>query len=241
MLAYLRESPKRSSGTAKGQRAFVLPMQELTRRDMPTSIHLAQVLHTANSSLVLFYNSLQRTLHPPARPPKPAFGGKTTTLDQTPTVVQHIRTAHIRLRPTSLAWDRTHNGIVLSCDVVKRKDPAGETMLLSGPGQGVEPNEEDEAVLLLLQPVPHESARLGVDPKVVVGKMREGSDKRWEIGVWAPYQEMDLPAEPQLGEERSDLESSASDEGDEALGEAAPKSTPERHVLFASRYLIAEV
>jgi hypothetical protein len=212
----------------------------LTRSDMPTSIHLAQVLHTANSSLVLFYNSLQRILHPPARPVKPSFGGKYTSPDRTPTAVQQIRTAHVRLHPTSPSWSRTHNGIVFKCDVVKRKHPAGETTLAAEEDHVETPGAEGGTAMLVLQPVPHECAHLGVDPKVVVGKMQEGAEKRWEIGVWAPYEEMDLRPGPRRNDGAEDAESSQRDHGETAHLEKT-STTQTTRILFASRYLIAEI
>jgi hypothetical protein len=37
--------------------------------------------------------------------------------------------------------------------------------------------------ILVIQPLPRECPRLGVDPKVVQGRLEEGTTKAWEVGV----------------------------------------------------------
>jgi hypothetical protein len=158
-------------------------------------------------------------------------------------VIQQIRTAHIRLHPLSLAWSRTHNGIVLKCDVIKRRELPGEattTTTTTHTASNADGETDVAEILLVLQPVPHECARLGVDPKVVVGKMQEGTNKTWEIGIWSPYQEMDLRLDSRASEEAGGTASPTRTE-DVANDDKANSSASTTPILFASRYLIAEI
>lgn len=199
------------------------------------SVQLAQVLHTANSSLVLFYNSIQRVLHPPPRPAKPILGGRNTSPEKTPTVLQHLRTADIRLRPLSIAGTRTHNGLMLRCEVIKRKRHVEDDLLDGDDAITDELGKAGDRVLLVLQPVPRECARLGIDPKVVVGKMQERAEKEWEIGVWAPCSEMDMVLTSASKWDERQEDKAGGEEEEQALDE------PMTHVIIASRYLIGEV
>ncbi|BEI80137.1 hypothetical protein CcaverHIS002_0106660 [Cutaneotrichosporon cavernicola] len=117
----------------------------------PPSVRLAHLVSGNSTSLVLFYTSLQHTL---AGRPR--------------VVAQHVASAPIRLRVSSLISGPTHAAVMVECEVIAW--PGGP-----------------ETVLVVLQALPAGCPRLGLDPRLV------GTDRNFEIGVLAPWSEGTVP------------------------------------------------
>ena len=217
---------------------------------MPTSMQLANLLQTTNSSLLLFYTSLQRILYVPSRiaqgikKPGPVLPATTP--------LQHLRTAPLVLRVKALAGKRTHSGTIFVCEVssFKRADTDVSAMMdqlkqaESGEGDEMEPVR----VVLVIQSAPHECPRVGLDPKVIVGKMDEGMNRAWEIGVWTPFSDVPVMA---VGSDTSGQRSlstmpaTVDAGGSQPEGSGQPKEelqnkSPPTQYIFASRFLLAE-
>lgn len=91
-----------------------------------------------------------------------------------------------------------------------------------------------EKVLVVFQPVPAECAKLGLDPRVITLK----PTGKYEIGLWGPWSTSTSPGGNE-GEDRgneSEVEERGTTEGEPIEG-VRKMST----VVFASRYLIAEI
>lgn len=229
---------------------------------MPASVQLANLLQTANSSLLLFYTSLQRTLMPPSRVAQGSLRPGPTL--HPPTPIQHLRKAPLVLRAKGLVSKRTHNGTMLLCGVIGLKRGDAEIAGLIGRIEDESSPEDGKLemmeVILVLQPVPHECPRLGMDPKVIVGKLVEGTEKVFEIGIWSPVSDLVVSARSERGlqgdiecsdpsknaiEEEGAVETQLNEtEGNTkdqapAARETQPNRVSTRYV-FAARYLIAE-
>lgn len=106
------------------------------------------------------------------------------------------------LRPLELASNRTHHGILLRCLVISERghelgpNTDENDPFASSSKTAHQPQSAGEMILVNLQSVPHECPRLGVDSKVMVGKMQEDTEKTWEIGIWAPFHNIDLHDRP---------------------------------------------
>lgn len=84
------------------------------------------------------------------------------------------------------------------------------------------PDKEDE-VLAILQPVPQDCARLGLDPRILVLKPPNHGQVSYEIGIWPAWTDTSL--DDYLVQPTDDL----------------PERPVKHHrVVFASRYLIAD-
>ncbi|BEJ11214.1 hypothetical protein CspHIS471_0106360 [Cutaneotrichosporon sp. HIS471] len=119
----------------------------------PPSVRLANLVSGNSTSVVLFYTSLQHRL---AGRPR--------------AVAQHVASAPIRLRVTSLIPGPTHAVVMVECEV------------MTWPGG-------PETVLLVLQALPADCPRLGLDPRLLA------TDRNFEIGVLAPWSESTVPSE----------------------------------------------
>ncbi|WWD16834.1 hypothetical protein CI109_101266 [Kwoniella shandongensis] len=184
----------------------------------PPSVHLANLLSSSNSSLHLFYTSTQHLLYPshrsnltPARSnqPKP-------TANVTP--FAHIQSsAVIRLRLTTSVPGPTHHSTMFWCEVLKWS---------SSSSTGSFPTR----ILAILQPIPSECPRLGLDSRLLASKGPDNQlEKKWQVGVWS-WSEVEIP-QVVIGD-------GIADEGDEDGEEDGVKEYTK--ALLVTRYLIAE-
>ncbi len=115
-------------------------------------MRLANLVSGNNTSLVLFYTSLQHTLVRPRA------------------VAQHVASAPVRLRVTRTVPGPTHAAVMAECAVLAWPREAGP-----------------ETVLVVLQALPGDCPRLGLDPRLL--------GDRHEVGVLAPWSEGVIPGE----------------------------------------------
>ena len=138
------------------------------------------------------------------------------------------------------------------CEVssFKRADADVSAMINRLKQAGSEEGDEIEPVrvVLVIQSTPHECPRVGLDPKVRVGKMDEGTNRAWEIGVWTPFSNVPvMAAESDLSGHRSlSIPTAAVDAGVlQPEGSCPPQGElrnkpPPTQYIFASRFLLAE-
>lgn len=154
-----------------------------------------------------------------------------------PTILEHIKTAPVILKPVEVVKGRTGWSVMSYCQVEK-----------GSLDQVIEKGMADrmERVMVVFQPVPSECAKLGLDPRILT--LRPGG--AYTIGLWGPWSTTNL----------SDSEGEGTSEGAdtsnvEGRGEGTSKVEREEKgkrtgnreeeegitVVFASRYLIAEL
>ena len=101
-----------------------------------------------------------------------------------------------------------------------------------------------ERVMVVFQPVPSECAKLGLDPRIL--SLRPGG--AYQIGLWGPWSTTSLS--DSAGEDTSEGGDMSNGEGKgEGMskrergvkGDGEEEGEEERTVVFASRYLIAEL
>jgi hypothetical protein len=178
-----------------------------------------------------------------------------------PTLLEHIRTAPVILKPAEVVRGRTGWSTMSYCQVVKGNlDQAGL-------GKSVGTNRV-ERVMVVFQPVPSECAKLGLDPRIL--SLRPGG--AYEIGLWGPWSTTSLSGSEgeytservregdntsrgvregeamdhgkREGEDTSEGMRKGGDIGEggrEAKGDIDGEGEEEVTVVFASRYLIAEL
>jgi hypothetical protein len=163
-----------------------------------------------------------------------------------PTILEHIRTAPVILKPVEVVRGRTGWSTMSYCQVVKGS-------LDQVVGKSVD-TDRPERVMVVFQPVPSECAKLGLDPRIL--SLRPGGAHT--IGLWGPWSTTSLSDSE--GEDASDGEKLSNGEGKHAgkgdregegmsIGDTEGKGAGEvdveeeegRTVVFASRYLIAEL
>jgi hypothetical protein len=216
---------------------------------IPLSFILSNALGSQQSSLLLFYASLQSTLYPTRTPKKGRMTPSALTeglYPKAPTLLEHIRTAPVILKPAEVVKGRTGWSTMSYCQVVKGNlDQAG-----LGKSVGT---SRMERVMVVFQPVPSECAKLGLDPRIL--SLRPGG--AYEIGLWGPWSTTKLSGsegESTRREERGGKDtSSGKGEGEVTsegmrkggdVGDGEAKGNGEEEeitVVFASRYLIAEL
>ena len=177
-VSVFRQGNQSLNGMERGKS---YPMFRILKvRPIPASVHLASLVSASNSSLLLFYTSMHQTLFPTkcTRPP--------------PTLLKHIRTAPIRLTLSSAVSGPTHHSVMFWCTTPRIAAAEQDESM-----DEEKRKKENKEVLVVFQPVPNECPRLGVDPRMLKSKLSEG--KRWEVGVWGPWSEV------QLGVGRDDM------------------------------------
>lgn len=101
-------------------------------------MRLANLVSSANTSLVLFYTSLQRTLYP------------TTRVRSPHACLNHIRAAPIRLQVASTVPGPTHNAVMATCAVLQWPTAPPPS-----------------SVLVVFQALPADCPKLGLDPRLL--------------------------------------------------------------------------
>ena len=163
-----------------------------------------------------------------------------------PTTVSHlVETATLLVRPLRLIPGPTHQAMMLECTLISwskvdggQRHPGGGQVAGDNLGENEtteEDNDRKTRLVVILQNLPHVCPRLGVDARVMVGRMKDSpadSQQSWKIGIWSPWTESLV----QLGEESGGQGVMDIDPG--GAGEEA-KSTS-LQVIFASRYLIVD-
>lgn len=159
---------------------------------------------------------MQNILNPSHRGPRRSRSKYDGDMDAI-TPIQHIRrAAPIRLKPLSCIPGPTHHCSLFWCKVLKWSS----SELTQVRGQG-------EKVLLVLQPFTADAPRMGVDPQLMMTRMKDDNNtKNWLVGIW-------LCSEIQLPIYGQDME-----EGRGVLADAASESN--LCAVFGTRYLIAE-
>ncbi|KAL0242196.1 hypothetical protein I308_105825 [Cryptococcus tetragattii IND107] len=182
----------------------------------PSSLQLANLLSSSKASTHLFYTSMQNILNPSHRGPRRSRSRHEGDMDAI-TPIQHIRrAAPIRLKPLSCIPGPTHHCALFWCKVLKWSS----SELTQFHGQG-------EKVLVVLQPFTADAPRMGVDPQLMMARMKDDNNtKNWLVGIWL-CSEIPLPIYGQDTEE-----------GRGMLAGAASKSN--FCAVFGTRYLIAE-
>ena len=218
-------------------------MISMSHRSPPPSLRFASLLSSTNSSLLLFYTSLQRTLHPPTDNPHryPHRSAEVQTVI-TPSAIQHLRSAPIVLRLSESVQGRTHQCIIMWCEVLNWSTPSHATVATSstdeesGDLNNVVQSAKPRRILVAFQPVPHECPRLGVDPRLAERKLSEvhTGPRVWEVGIWGPSSGVQLFYTHQEMQSLTEVNEGMNVEGE---GEKKDQITT---VVFASRYLIAE-
>jgi hypothetical protein len=153
-----------------------------------------------------------------------------------PTILEHIRTAPVTLKPVEVVKGRTGWSVMSYCEVVKGS-------LDQVVGKSVD--ADMERVMVVFQPVPSECAKLGLDPRILA--LRPGG--AYTIGLWGPWSTTSLSdSEGEDTSEGGDMSNGVGEgkglsNGDtEGKGDGqGNKGEEERTVVFASRYLIAEL
>jgi hypothetical protein len=154
-----------------------------------------------------------------------------------PTILEHIRTAPVILKPVEVVKGRTGWSVMSYCEVVKGS-------LDQVVGKSLEADRM-ERVMVVFQPVPSECAKLGLDPRIL--SLRPGG--AYTIGLWGPWSTTSLSdsagEDTSEGGDMSDGEGKGKDMGngdDEGRGDGEGGREEEgMTVVFASRYLIAEL
>jgi hypothetical protein len=212
-------------------------------RPPPLSIVLSNALSSQQSSLVLFYASIQNTIYPTRTPKK----SRMMTIEKPVTVAQHIKTAPMVLRARTVVGGKTGWSTMCWCEVLEGggKDKGGKPEMekqevAEQEHQEKETREDSEqnldqrlAVapmstplsLVIFQPVPSECAKLGLDPRIFSLKPPSQS-VAYEIGVWGPWTTSTLDLDV------AELERE---------GEAEGGGGGVQKVIFASRYLVTEL
>jgi hypothetical protein len=98
-------------------------------------------------------------------------------------------------------------------------------------GKGTIETNEEGKVLVVFQPVPYECAKIGLDPRIL--SLKPGS--KYEIGLWGPWS-TSLSTSANEGQGEGEREGGA-----EGEGEGDKEESKGTTVVFASRYLIAEL
>jgi len=223
---------------ARGE--FILRRDEIDDRPIPLSFILSNALNSQHSSLVLFYASLQNILYPTRTPKKGRMTPSALTeglYPKAPTLLEHIKTAPVILKPVEVVKGRTGWSTMSYCQVVKGS-------LDQAVGKGSD-TDKVERVMVVFQPVPSECAKLGLDPRIL--SLRPGGT--YQIGLWGPWsttnlgdgdgqdtsEERDQSNGQEKGLGASEVAKGNKDDGDKDQEE---EGIP---VVFASRYLIAEL
>jgi hypothetical protein len=153
-----------------------------------------------------------------------------------PSILEHIRTAPVILKPVEVVKGRTGWSVMSYCEVVKGS-------LDQVVGKSVDADKM-ERVMVVFQPVPSECAKLGLDPRILT--LRPGG--AYTIGLWSPWSTTNLS--DSAGEDTSEGGDMSNGEGKRegmsngeggAKGDGEEEGEEERTVVFASRYLIAEL
>jgi hypothetical protein len=153
-----------------------------------------------------------------------------------PSILEHIRTAPVILKPVEVVKGRTGWSVMSYCEVVKGS-------LDQVIGKSLEADSK-ERVMVVFQPVPSECAKLGLDPRIL--SLRPGG--AYTIGLWGPWSTTGLS--DSAGEDASeggDMSNGVGKGGGISNGDGVGKKDGEKEgeegitVVFASRYLIAEL
>lgn len=238
-----------------GTKLFIRWALLTRRRQPPLSLQLSNLLSAQQSSLMLFYTSLHQILHPPARatPARPRVGAPlrlaqpllATESPAGPSPLVHIRTAPIVLVDLEPVPGRNHGTAIFRGNVFRwplhiKSETDGGSRRHEGEGR---------EVLVVLQPVPSECPRVGVDPRAI-GRRAGGN----EVGIWEPWSVVESPSgTPEA------LHRGVDDQGERGRDAGADAATYQREadepmlglddevqvtktdtVLFATRYLVAE-
>jgi hypothetical protein len=154
-----------------------------------------------------------------------------------PTIQEHIKSAPVILKPVEVVKGRTGWSVMSCCEVVK-----GNVDQVIGKSLEA---DRMERVMVIFQPVPSECAKLGLDPRILT--LRPGG--AYTIGLWGPWSTTSLSDGEGEGLSESGHMSDGEGKG-EGMGngdnegkgdEEGNKGEEERTVVFASRYLIAEL
>ncbi|WWC87592.1 uncharacterized protein L201_002482 [Kwoniella dendrophila CBS 6074] len=184
----------------------------------PPSVHLANLLSSSNSSLHLFYTSMQHLLYPSQhgttplpryRQPKNEVSGNTL-----PSIspFQHIQaSAKIQLKIVKSIEGPTHSSSLFWCQAVKWND---KTL-------------PDQWLPVVFQPLPNECPKLGIDPRLLAMKMNDQGEKEWYAGIWA-WSEVEMPSNVS---DQNNFDYAEVDEIDSVASITVP-------VLIVTRYLI---
>ena len=228
----------------EGEFFFYIALKQWRKRadksPIPLSFILSNALSSQHSSLVLFYASLQNTLYPTRTPKKGRMTPSALTeglYPKAPTIQAHIKTAPVILKPVEVVKGRTGWSVMSYCEVVK-----------GSLDQVIEKGMADrmERVIVVFQPVPSECSKLGLDPRILT--LRPGG--AYTIGLWGPWSTTSLSDSE--GENTSEGANTSNVEGggegtSKVEREAKEKGEGSREeeegitVVFASRYLIAEL
>jgi hypothetical protein len=142
-----------------------------------------------------------------------------------PTIGQHVKTAPVVLRSGEVVVGRTGWSTMSYCEIIKGSLEQGVL------GKGTIETNEEGKVLVVFQPVPYECAKIGLDPRIL--SLKPGS--KYEIGLWGPWS-TSLSTSANEGQGEGEREGGA-----EGEGEGDKEESKGTTVVFASRYLIAEL
>jgi hypothetical protein len=155
-----------------------------------------------------------------------------------PTIQEHIKSAPVILKPVEVVKGRAGWSVMSYCEVVKGS-------LDQVVGKRLDADSK-ERVMVVFQPVPSECAKLGLDPRILA--LRPGG--AYQIGLWGPWSSTNLSdSEGESLGEGGDMSNgegkgegmSNGDREDKGGGEGDVADEEGMTVVFASRYLIAEL
>ncbi|ORX36461.1 hypothetical protein BD324DRAFT_609088 [Kockovaella imperatae] len=181
------------------------------------------------SSLILFYSSLERRMAMPRSPATSRKDMMSSARSKLGLELETlVRSAALILLPLSAVGGPTHQAIIVKCQLKGRDNadthpPAVESSMQSNE----EINGSNQLLYVVFQALPAGCPRLGLDQRVMAGKLQEQGGWSGVIGVWPPWTERDLV----LYDEHHELPDIASEEGTEKRNV---------RVIFASRYLIVD-
>ena len=208
---------------------------------MPLGPQLVSLLRGTESSLILFYSSLQRRLAPPRSPAKATrhHGPDTHSVAASPLTI--AQTATLIVRPQAVIHEPTHQAIMVECQLDthhrRASHGAGEAADAemepdNREGEGEAGAELEPALVVVFQNIPSGCPRVGGDARVMAGKMKEADGRGWDgvVGIWSPWTERRI----HLDDNDRQTDAVVAD-GREA--ETAPRVV---RIIFASRYLIVD-
>jgi hypothetical protein len=233
-----------------GTKLFIRCALLTRRRQPPLSLQLSDLLSAQQSSLMLFYTSLHQILHPPARAtPARRVGGPLRLAQPSvaaesaagPSPLVHLHTAPIVLVDLEPVPGRNHGTAIFRGNVLRWPTH------IKSEADGERHEGELRDVLVVLQPVPSECPRVGVDPRAI-GRKAGGN----ELGIWDPWSVVESALHRPLHWEPSDrgdqdretrvdaATHQREDEDETMLGLDETQMAKTETVLFATRYLVAE-
>ena len=166
----------------------------------------------------------------------------------------------MRVHPVSYLPGSTQNCTILTCrlkseaaqHILAQQKTDSDDSTYDGDQHvlGVENNRPPGLVLLVLTSLPPSCIRVGIDPRLMVSKLKDPDrrDSAWEIGIWPPWDTSSIASasiETEVTQIRDVVPSNVREdlEGTGAGGEDGPedkRKPPEIPLIFASRYVVVD-